>query len=200
MMRIENFMYFYPEAPQLCLIESDLFQRLSKDPNWIAEKKYNEQRLMLHFSSEFDFWNRHGKRLKYEPSPILQESLLALSQKLTGYNMFDAGLRHNKTRGVRHMIVIYDIYVWNSEMLIKSEFKERRSMLEDILPCEEVPIRIPKQFKSCFEQMFHRVIDDDEIEGLVMKNLTGKIAPGRMCPVNSDWMFKVREPSGRYKF
>ena len=85
-------------------------------------------------------------------------------------------------------------------MFLTMPFKDRRTMLTELFPCDESIIRITKQYPTDFVSLFHRVIKHPEIEGLVLKKLTGKIVPGRKAPVNSSWMLKVREPSGRYKF
>lgn len=196
-MRIYEFTYFYPEAPKLLHVESDLFDRLSRDPAWVAEKKYNEQRLELHCNGDFEFWNRHAEKLGYVPSVEVSEALGNVP--LRGYCLFDGGLRHNKTKGVRNKIVIYDVYIWESRLLLSMPFKERRNIIEDLFPCEEAVIRVPEHMKFT-KATFYDVIKEDEIEGLVLKNLKGHIVPGRTAPVNSNWMFKVREPSGRYKF
>ncbi len=197
-MKINEFTYFYPEAPKLIHVDSDLLDRLSQDPAWIAEKKYNEQRLELHCNGNFEFWNRHGKKLGYDPSVEVSEALGNVP--LRGYCLFDGGLRHNKTKGVRHKVIIYDVYAWDSKMLLSMPFEERRALIGELFPCEETVLRIPDQHPGNFKQTFHDVIQEDEIEGLVLKNLKGKIAPGRTAPIKSNWMFKVREPSGRYKF
>ena len=210
-MHLNEFTYFYPEAPKLLHVGSDLFHRLSQDPAWIAEKKYNENRLELHCRARhymrrvprhgyFEFWNRHHELLNYEPSEEMAEALVLLFENLKGYCLFDGGLRHNKVKGVRHKIVIYDIFVWNSELLLREQFDERRKRIADLFPNDESIIRIPEHYPGSFDQTYCRVIEDDEIEGLVMKRLTGKIKPGRSAPIDSNWMFKVRKPSGRYKF
>lgn len=197
-MKIDDFIYFFPEAPGLIHVESDLFDRLSRDPSWVAEKKYNEQRLELHCNGGFEFWNSHGEKHGYAPNAELSEALGSIP--IRGYCLFDGGLRHNKVRGVRHKIIIYDIYAWDSKMLLPMPYRHRRAMMEELFPCKEAVIRIPEHYRTGFKETFFDVIQEDEIEGLVLKNLGGIITPGRKAQVKSNWMLKVREPSGRYKF
>lgn len=109
-MTLDTFKYFYPERPKLLHIEHPLFEQLSEDPRWVAEPKYNGSRLQLHFiNGVWEFWNRHEQPMDYEPSREVQEALAGL--KIRGYWLFDGELRHNKTRGVRHKIVLYDVFI-----------------------------------------------------------------------------------------
>jgi ATP-dependent DNA ligase len=197
-MKIKDFIYFYPEAPRLCHIEQPLFERLSQSKDWIAEKKYNEQRLQLHWwKDRQEYWNRHGAKLKYQPTPEVAQAVQSFPCK--GYCLFDAGLRHNKTVGVRNKIVIYDVYMLNHELLIGLQFRKRRALLENTITPNDV-ISLPTQYPIGFRNLFDHVTQDPEIEGLVMKNLNGMVELGRKAPAKSKWMYKVRIPSGRYKF
>ena len=200
-MKLDQFTYLYPENPRLLHIDSELFKRINDDPNWIAERKYNESRLMLHAweGCRFEFWNRHNEKFNYIPSADLQVALEKLPLK--GYCIFDGGLRHNKTIGVKNQVIIYDMYAWNSQLLLDTPFKLRRSMNEDLFMIDDYPISLPPQFANVdFKSVFECVIKEPEIEGLVLKNLNGKIAPGRKARLDSKWMYKLRQPSGRYKF
>ena len=185
-------------------VKQDLFGLLSGDPNWVAEKKYNGSRLQLHclfqhgLDGQFQFWNRHEKKFSYTPTPELLENLKALP--ITGINLFDGELRHNKTIGVRDKIVIYDVFIYNGRLLVGMPFHKRRKILEEIFTINAEPLGLIEQFNIGFDKLFETVIEDPEIEGLVLKNLKGKLSLGRNGPVDSRWMFKVRKPSGRYKF
>jgi len=198
-MKIEEFKYFYPEKPRLANIEQELVTRLSKDQNWVAEKKYNENRLQLHYiNGKFQFWNRHEEQLQYSPNEALRIALNALPLK--GYCLFDGGLRHNKTKGVRHKIMFYDVFIWNNKLLIDKPFWYRRHIVEKLVEIGGDPLGTPDWYEHSFVDWFHAVIEEDEIEGLVLKDLRGKLRLGRTAAHESKWMWKLREPSGRYRF
>jgi hypothetical protein len=57
-----------------------------------------------------------------------------------------------------------------------------------------------KQYHTNFESVYDKVISDDEIEGLVLKNLHGMLNISRTAGQDSNWMYKCRKPSGRYAF
>jgi ATP-dependent DNA ligase len=197
-MRLTTFKYFYPECPRLLSIEQSLFRRLSEHNSFVAEKKYNEQRLELHCNGSFEFWNRHGEKLNYAPNKELSEALSCLP--LHGYCLFDGGLRHNKVPGIQHKIMIYDVFVWQSQLLIGKPFWYRRTIIENLFKVNGDPLGIPEQFTNKFDQVFTDVIKDPEIEGLVIKNRGGILKLGRNAAYDSNWMWKVRKPSGRYRF
>ena len=201
-MKLSSFKYFYPEKPRLISKEQSLFSKVSQDPRWVAEYKFNGSRLQLHnlTPNHFEFWDRHGKQLVYKPDDSMKSALNEFS-KPTGYNLFDGELRHNKVIGIRHKIVLYDIFIWNGELLIDKTFSERRKILESILSDNmDEQLSISRQFQNNFEKLFESAISIPEIEGLVMKKLSGMINLGRNSGINSMWMMKVRKQTGRHRF
>jgi ATP-dependent DNA ligase len=199
--KLTEFKYFYPEKPRLINVNQALFSRLSEDDLWVAERKYNGQRLQLHcINGEFQFWGRHGELLKYTLSDELLEELKGLSLP-RGYCLLDGELRHNKVPGIQHKIIFYDVFIWDGNLLIGEGFWYRRAILHDTIGIEKRNrVGIPLQYPGKFRQTFDQVIEDPEIEGLVMKNMRGKLALGRTAGIDSGWMYKVRRPSGRYHF
>ena len=199
-MKIKKFTFFYPERPFLIHIDQPMFEELSRKANWIGEKKYNGSRLELHYiNNDFQFWNRHNEKLCYEPDDEVREALDEFKTELpNGYCLFDGELRHNKTKGVRQKIILWDTFIWNHELLTKP-YWYRRGLL-DTLEIEGEPLGRPETFKDNFLEVFKDVITDPEIEGLVMKNIRGNLKLGRTSASPSGWMYKVRKPSGRYQF
>jgi ATP-dependent DNA ligase len=199
-MNITSFKYFYPEKPILMNIEQDNFEAMSKDPLWVAELKYNGQRCPLWvIDGKVQFWGRHGKLLKYDADPD-PEMVAYLSKKFPkGVFLFDSELRHNKTVGVRDKIVIWDTFIFRDRLLNHEQYWTRRAILENRLN-KFGQVKLITQYTSNFAEIFDVAIKDDEIEGLVLKNQHGMLNISRTSGQNSNWMFKVRQPSGRYAF
>lgn len=203
-MKIKNFKYFYPEKPVLTTIDQELFETMSNDDDYIAEPKYNGQRCCLHIiDGKVEFWGRHGKKLKYDNDPD-PEMVAKLSKKFPkGYFLFDSELRHNKTIGIRNKLVLWDVFIWRDELLNKLQYWSRRAMLElRIENMDTSKITLIAQHSTDFKKVYEKYAADpsNEFEGLVMKNVHGMINIGRTSAAESNWMFKVRKPSGRYKF
>ena len=200
-MNFDEFTYFYPEKPILISKDQELFTKLSDNPDWIAERKYNGSRLVLHyFNGKFQFWNRHNEKFSFNPDKAILDILHSLPLK--GYCVFDGELRNNKVTGIKQKLMLWDTILWDGELLNDIPFNERHKIIQDILPEDGDPIGWPHQFESKFDSVFEEVISDKEIEGLVMKKLSGKLGVSRKTNQDSRWMYKVRRPheGGNYKF
>ena len=197
-MKTNTFTYYFPEKPTLISKDQPLTAELSANPDCVAERKYNGIRLQLHYlNGKFQFWGRHKDLLKFTPDAELLAALKALP--LEGYCLFDGELRNNKTKGVRQKIMLFDVFIWKGEILTGIPFGERRKIIESLAPVDGEPIGCPFHFRGDFIDAFSKVITDDEIEGLVIKNLKGQFKISRTSPVDSAWMWKVRKPSKKYK-
>jgi ATP-dependent DNA ligase len=201
-MKLEKFTYFYPERPRPLHIEQPLFERLSRDPNWVAEPKYNGSRLQLHYlDGDWQFWNRHRQPMDYRPNQKIMGALNSLD--LNGYWVFDGELRHHKVKGVQHKIMLYDVFVGEGQLLLNAAFHDRRNLLACVLRANllvDSPLGLPVQYLDNFGEFFFKLTRDEEIEGLVLKDLRGRLNLGRTRAAASAWMWKVRKPSGSYQF
>lgn len=199
-----EFRYLYPEKPRLISINQQLFDTIAKDPRWVAEPKYNGSRLLLYVNGDrIEFWNRHGRRFDYKPPEFLRATLSDFGRKVSGECLFDSELRHNKVQGVRDRIVIWDVLMWNGDLLLDVPYRHRRMYLPWEFPTNESFSFIqqhPGGNGTPFKVLFHDWIQDPEIEGMVIKNLNGKLNLSRTAGQSSNWMFKVRRPSGMYRF
>jgi ATP-dependent DNA ligase len=203
-MKLDRFTYFYPERPRLLHIEQPLFESLSQDPNWVAEPKYNGSRLQLHYlDGAWQFWNRHGQPMDYRPSLEVMEALDGLDLK--SYWLFDGELRHNKVKGVQHKIMLYDVFAGEGQLLLSAAFQDRRHLLTCVLRPHllvepDSALGLPCHYRDSFREFFLKLTQDEEIEGLVLKDLRGRLNLGRTKAAESAWMWKVRKPSGSYQF
>jgi ATP-dependent DNA ligase len=181
-------------------IEQESFEAMSRDPNWVAELKYNGQRCPLWIiDGKVEFWGRHGKLLKYNDDPD-PEIVAYLKDKFPkGVFLFDSELRHNKTTGVRHKLVIWDTFIFRDRLLNKEQYWTRRAILEARLEATE-KVKLITQYPNHFAALYKTVIKDPEIEGLVLKNQHGMLNISRTSGQNSNWMYKIRKASGRYAF
>lgn len=201
-MVIKDFKYFYPERAGL--IHKDQLGMFTDDPKWIAEPKYNGSRLQLHHLPDgtWQFWNRHGQKMSYNPTPELLKDLNGLGLK--GYWLLDGEMRHNKVKGVRNRVVFYDVFVADGHILNTQTFQERRLILETLFhyngPDVGDILDLAPQFDTDFLKKFEGYLPDAEIEGLVLKNLNGKLNLGRTSSPKSTWQLKVRKANNSVRF
>lgn len=211
-MKLNKLIYFYPEKPVLSMME--IIDEFSDDPNWICEPKYNGQRCELHlFEGKAEFWDRHGKHLKYNSDPNHEDGRTKIVNYMIdkfddeNYYVFDGELRHNKVTGIQNQYVIYDIHVYKGELLTNLTFKERREILQNsnLSVYNGDTVHLIYQYKDSFKTHFKSFVDGnygdpDEFEGIVMKHLDGKLKLGRKASSNSTWMFKIRKKTGRHRY
>lgn len=206
-MKINNFKYFYPEKPNLTLLENiGQFD----GPEWLAEPKYKGSRLQLHIiDGKPLFYSRHGSPLVYNKDPdktIVGE----LREKFpVGYYLFDGELRHNKVIGIRNKIVLWDCFIYKNELLNNMAYNNRMKFV-DCNFTKTGTISSINRYLNCYSNEYFKLVYNDyisgkygnstEFEGLVLKKLDGMLNLGSTRGIDSRWMFKIRKPSNSYKY
>jgi ATP-dependent DNA ligase len=195
-------MYFYPAKPKLITLRQPLFQKLNSDPNFIAELKYNGDRLELitpDGGKTFEWWNRHGSRFHFTPSKRLLETSASL--RLKGICQLDGELIDHKTKDVKDTAMLFDVIVYNGQVLVNRTLEERKEILWDVFGKPEEVFDMPEEGVNMtpqwpageFQDVYDLYTKVKWIEGLVMKDLKAKLIVGRTsCPVVTT-MYKVRK-------
>ncbi|MCK9597341.1 hypothetical protein M0R19_09225 [Candidatus Pacearchaeota archaeon] len=201
-------LYFYPNKPLLVPIESSVIDEKSVDPDYWAEIKKNGSRLALRKEKDealkyksyqgYVFYNGHKKRpLAYEPSPELIEELSYI--KIPEGTHIDAELLHQKTKKIKHLIYVYDIY-WYKGKQVHEALEIRRRMIEDIFKDHYKHFVLSKIYCTDFRKLFYKVITEEENEGLVLKSKEGTIVWDANSSPDVWWQIKVRKPNNNYHF
>jgi ATP-dependent DNA ligase len=201
-------LYYYPNRPILLSPNSPEVEIKSQDPNWTAEIKYNGDRLCLHYSDDlqgasacshksFTFYGRLNNILKYQPSKELLDQLLSLN--LPKETQLDGELMHKHTTDIKHKIFFYDIYVLKGKD-VREDLKTRREILHDLIKSKLPNIEITEVFPTNFRQKFEEVTKIHENEGLVMKDIRGKIQFTTNKSYDVNWQLKIRKPTKNYAF
>ncbi len=203
---------YFPPKPLLISIDQPLFSELELREDVVAEPKYNGTRLILkrfERTEPYEFWNRHGEILKYQPSKELIEQLNLITWE--GNCVLDAELLHFKTKKVKHSIMGFDVFEWDGLPTIGFTLSPRRKLLEDKVGentarfiFRENDILLAPQWvggeKGKFRQLYNELIQREEIEGLVLKSLKAKVVLGRSESPVVPTMWKVRKPGPTYRF
>ena len=196
-------MIYFPPKPTLISLEQNLFEDLNKDPRFVAELKYNGDRLILQTEGgkDFQFWNRSGSQFtKYTPSPFLIRHLKEFKWG-KGLWVCDGELLHFKTTGIKHHVILFDMFVRGGDSLKMKTFLERREALEELVDGKIFEDVLPaKWWSTGFREVFNEYTKRSEIEGLVMKRLDAKLILGLKSSPVVKYMFKVRKPNGSYRF
>ena len=124
-----------------------------------------------------------------------------------GYFLFDGELRHNKVTGIQGKLVLWDCFIYDYELQNKKPYWSRHALvcIDFRLLCDDETVKCIEQYKENFKEVYEAYIsgnygDPEEFEGLVLKNVNGKLNLGRNSGLNSNWMFKIRKQTGRHRF
>lgn len=187
--------YYFPNRPLLQSIDS--IKKYS-GKEWIAELKKNGDRLELFIQNgKYLFMNRYKKEFKYKPTSDVLDSISDL--RLPNGTQIDAELLHNKTKHIKHLIYVYDVYQWKNKRIVLP-FCERRELLEQYFSLDGKHIQLAFQYANRFLRVFEKNITAKENEGLVLKNLQGRIKFSVVRSNDVAWQIKIRRPSKNYSF
>jgi ATP-dependent DNA ligase len=190
--------YFFPNRPLLTSIESEQIKSISQNSKWTYEIKKNGERLCLYNQNGFKFWNRHKSILKYVPSKEIVEQLNSFN--IPNFTHIDAELIHNRTKHIKNQIYIYDIYILDGQQM-SGTLQERREILKNIFNKKVPNVYLADIYNSntIFEN-WKTIIEKEENEGVVFKNIDGKITWNAIKSPDVWWQIKCRKQAKNYKF
>jgi ATP-dependent DNA ligase len=194
-------------------------ERADKWKKWIAQLKYNGTRTLIFFlpDGSIEMWNRHQEKHKqYNMSGAMKRSLEGLKLGKGMFHVLDGELLHNKTKGIKHRIVLFDVLVYDSEYLVGTTYEKRYHLLDALClkPQETekdtgrgIALRVneclwlaPVFGRGDFKKKYDELTDLDEIEGLVLKDPKGKLDFGVKQENNIDWQVRCRKEHKNYAY
>ena len=193
-------LFYYPNRP--ILVPPDPDQPLQPKPDYInsleasgrliAEQKWNGDNVCI-YTSGLEFFNRRGERHRYVPTPEVREEL----EKFPKNAILNAELVHYKTTTVKNMILVHTLLAWNGKPLFGQTWGDARKRLED--QKFGVQVQLSPVWKSGFWKLFQNA-DGAIIEGIVLKDPSGKIVISASKIPDVSYMLKIRKPSKKYAF
>lgn len=203
--------------------ETGLFAKLG----FIGELKYNDSHILICIEDRKVSWilDRHGKKPAVDFSDFDFSPFIA---KLNGHGayVFDGGHLHKKHGAIKNTIVIWDVLVRDGKHLLGSTYGERYEWLlglrsgehflfresatsdhDDfglmICPGMFMPLNYKPEEWDGLWTMVERVNSKYEhplLEGIVFKNLNGKLKGGLRERNNEDWLGRSRVETKRHRF
>lgn len=208
----------YPPRPTTSIPPEKISDYENK--GYVAQLKFNGTRTLVEMrpGGEIKLWTRHGEPHKaYKLSPGMEADLHELHESVNPdeYLVLDGELMNSKTKGLKDRFIAFDILVCESLHFIGMSMLNRYRVLDEITGEQEeheeetgrkiaIYIRdhlwLAETFVYDLESNFKRLIDMDEVEGLVLKNPDAKLERGHSENNNSSWLIRARKPSKNYKF
>lgn len=179
-----------------------------EDGKWIAQRKFNGDRCLIHYSGNGDveLYNRHGSRQKYKLPGFLRQELLNLNIEPAQEYWLDGELLHPK---IPNTIVLYDV-LHAGDYLYGCSLTSRLTRLQEICrhPSQypDPPIALlcsphvwmAESFDANFKSHFKDYIDLPIIEGLVLKLGSSLLSHWGYKPYEVDWQVRCRKPGPNY--
>ena len=212
-MKFDGNMYLWPPRAATSTIPfGGLFNRLCNDDKWIAQVKLNGQRNMIYVSPDrsINLWGRHKNlHRNYTAPEWLYEALIDSIDWPDGWVVLDGELLHAKGPEVKDTFYLWDILVWDSEVMLGRTGRERYDLLRDksnVL--NEGPYIDHVHSHIWLANLINgqegcREAWDADLplhEGLVFKNFDFKLLPMVTESANGPWQVRSRKPTKSYKF
>jgi ATP-dependent DNA ligase len=186
---------------------------------YIAQYKYNDIRLLIHLlpGNGIRITNRHKGPLKsYRLSETMSASLRSLKLDPSAYHLLDGGLmRTPAAEDGERTIVLWDLLVEDGRYLLDSTYVERYRRLRraagnprrreretgHALALQIRPhLWLPEIFRDRFNDRFKSAQKVEQLEGLLLKNPSGRLEWGTREDNNGAWQIRARKTTGRHVF
>lgn len=189
----------------------------SNDPKWVAQRKFNGQRNLIHISSDrkVSFFGRHGEpHKKFKLTADLVNEIKQLNFPENEY-WLDSELLDAKTSSVEYKqkVVIFDVLHAGRYLLGRPTQEDRIAMLCDIcgnpkklesvngIALEVTPnVWMAQTFSDNFEARFREIIDLDEIEGLILRKKDSVLDQRGLKEYEVGWQIRCRKAHKNYNF
>jgi hypothetical protein len=205
-----SFKYVFPPRPEKKVSSSSL--DLLDDGTYIAQPKLNGSLMML-YTDDKDVitMNRHK-----EPSfpKIKKEELLSLHRGndwmvLCG-ELMNKAQRDENGKKWNNKFVVFDVLVYDGSYLLKTTYKERQDLLNNIYgkTYTEKPM-LKRISDNCFmvesidkgfKKTYDKLTKHEMYEGLVLKKVLGKLERGTNRNNNTLSQIKCRKQTKNYSF
>ena len=193
-------LFYYPNRPILIPPDPDnplepkpdYINSLEKSGIYLGEQKQNGDNILI-YTGDMKIMNRHGKRHRYVPTPQVKKELSAFP---TGA-IINAELMHYKTKTVKDIIICHSLLAWKGKPLIGATWGDARDILQEQKYGKHV--QLSKVWKKGFWELFQKA-DGKIIEGIILKDPTGKIRISTSKIPDVSYMMKIRKPHKNYSF
>lgn len=194
--------------------DKDLIKQLYKDPNWIAEEKFDGERYMLHLGNEGNkLYSRNISSVTNQPidraanvphltskiypdldGTVIDGEILAPVGNFSKVSSImgslpDKGIAYQKANG-NAVYRVFDICYYRGQDVMNLTLVERRAILELVVNLLNVPeITIVKQQANNTEQYYKDIVNANG-EGIILKHIQSKYIPNGRS--KDDWI-KVKQ-------
>ncbi len=162
--------YYYPPKPMYLSANSSFLDQLDKNPDWIAEEKYNGWRMLVYKENNvLSLWTRNSTMIT-DAFPEIRKQLDAMVPE---GSILDGELVSSiRVKGTPEKVVLFDIIQIKYNYLGGVPLSERRKVLEKLVKESDV-VQLTKWVRVGKRKMFEDIMErkDPLVEGIVLKNI-----------------------------
>ena len=198
--------FYYPNRPTLRPVDprdilnptSWYLDELEATGKYVAELKYNGDNIYIDTDNPTQFWNRHKQPHRYVPPAGMLEEI----SKFPGGSLLNAELLNFKIKesdgaDVKNVIVVHCVMKWEGKLLIGKTWGHSRALLENFSSGKH--LHISEIYKKDFWKLYQSA-DGKKIEGIILKEPSGKLVFSTSQIDDVPWMIKFRHPCAKYPF
>lgn len=214
----------YPPRPGGAIPPS----RVNDYRNFVAQYKYDDVRVLVYLlpGGGVRIYNRDRREVKILPhKEAVLRLLRALGLSSDRLHVLDGGVLWRFDRGVGlgpriRPLVLWDVLVVDGRYLLGTTYRERYALLDSFLGRPRswerlssfelawvaretfgAALWLAPWFESeDFFERYRRAIRSPDVEGLVLKNPSGRLERGTRPENNGSWQIRVRRPAAAYAF
>jgi ATP-dependent DNA ligase len=203
MARYNNYAYLYPPRPEANLPPAMLAQ-YDKRGWWWQAKMNGTCCVIFTNGKEVIFKSRHNDDHK-QWQPLPHHISFFKHKANPGWDVFVGELLHNKTKKIKNKLYLFDVIAHQGEQLIGKTFKQRQTLLEELIPGEVKESEYWYTYNDYIVRARNfagmpevALKDEDEaVEGVVMKNPHARLEFCRKG-ANTGWQIKSRKAHKNY--
>jgi ATP-dependent DNA ligase len=195
-------LYYFPNRPILIPPDPtnpldpkpDYLNSLEQSGKYIAERKWNGDNCYIYtYQNHYEFWNRHKDRLSYQPSP----EVLAELDQLPKNCILNVECVNSRTKTIKHYLVAHCLMAFDGKPLLGKTWGDSRKILETWTWGQHVVLS--EIFTKNFWDHFNEA-DVTTVEGIVLKDPTGRLVHSTTPIKDVSYMLKVRKPCKKYQY
>lgn len=210
MIRYNRYKYIYPPKPEIIIPSSGLNQ-FEKYNKFIAQPKLDGSCMVLFTNGKIIMTMNRHKQLLYHKMNI--DELINLHKGRGWMVLCGEYMNKNKTDENNELwnnkFVIFDILVNEGKYLLKTTFNERYNLLKSLYSLNPVKKHLYQISENCFMidsfkldflNIWNDITQYQMYEGLVLKNIDGKLENGTTEKNNTNTQIKCRKSTKNYSF
>lgn len=202
----------FPPRPKGKMLPSDLY--LYEDGNWLAQRKFNGSRVVVHISSErkITVGNRHGTTFsKFELSAKEKEDLISCLNLDAEKEYWLDGELMNKDVNSTKEIIFFDVLQAGKYLFFQPKQLERIEMLKQIcdnpvkLNSSGIALEMSSKFSMAetfydnFKLRYEESLENEQIEGLVLRKKNSGLDSLGDKEYETNNMIRCRKPFSKTK-